>query len=119
MPSQSLADPDSLALFFVPLFIIGPLTMIGTLLFGIMTMRARVFPRWLGLCLFVGFIVAFIDHFLPGNLATIAHFIANAGEWLFWLSFSAFGVVLLLQRSLLQDRPADMTVARDASPTDR
>ena len=61
----------------------------------------------------------FIDHFLPGNLATIAYFIANAGKWLFWLSFSAFGVVLLSPRSLLQERPADMAVARDASPADR
>ena len=107
--------------FHVPdvLFIIGPLTIIGTLLFGIMTMRARVFPRWLGLCLFVGFIVGFIGHFLPDNLAGIAHVIANAGEWLFWLSFSAFGVVLLAQRSLLQEGSADMTIERDAVPSDR
>lgn len=109
------------ATFHVPdvLFIIGPLTIIGTLMFGIMTIRARVFPRWLGFCLFVGFIVSFIGHFLPDNLASIAHVIANAGEWLFWLSFSAFGVVLFSQRSLLQESSVDMTVARDAVSGDR
>ena len=38
------------------LYIIGPLTIIGTLFFGIMTMRAGVFPGWLGFCLFVRYL---------------------------------------------------------------
>jgi hypothetical protein len=101
------------------LFIIGPLTIVGTLMFGIMTMRARVFPSWLGLCLFVGYIIAFIGNFLPDNLAHIAPFIANPGEWLFFLSFSAFGVLLLAQRSQPQEKPTDMIIARDALPADR
>ena len=101
------------------LFVIGPLTIVGTLLFGIMTIRAHVFPRWLGWSIFVGFIIAFIGNFLPDNLANIAPFIANPGEWIFWLSFSAFGVVLLSERSMQQARSADMTVARDALPGDR
>jgi hypothetical protein len=106
--------------FHVPdfLFLIGPLTIIGTLLFGIMTILAHVFPRWLGWSIFVGYIIAFIGNFLPDNLANIAPFIAHPGEWLFWLSFSAFGVVLLSQRSVPQERSAAMTVARDALPTD-
>lgn len=45
----SLTPPDFL-------YIIGPLTIIGTLLFGIMTLRARVFPGWLGFCLFVRYL---------------------------------------------------------------
>ncbi len=101
------------------LFVIGPLTIVGTLLFGIMTIRARVFPRWLGLCIFVGFIVAFIGNFLPDNLATIAPFIANPGVWLFFLSFSAFGVVLLSERSTQQERATATTGARDALSGDR
>ena len=104
--------------FHVPdfLFLIGPLTVIGTLLFGIMTIRAHVFPRWLGWIIFVGYIIGLIGNFLPDNLANIAPLIANPGEWLFWLSFSAFGVVLLSQRRVPQGRSADMTVARDALP---
>src|SRR5579859_7266569 len=50
---SALTPPDFL-------YIIGPLTIIGTLLFGIMTIRARVFPRWLGFCLFVGYILGVI-----------------------------------------------------------
>jgi len=38
------------------LYIIGPLTIIGTLFFGIMTKRAGVFPGWLGFCLFVRYL---------------------------------------------------------------
>lgn len=101
------------------LFVIGPLTIVGTLLFGIMTIRAHVFPRWLGWSIFVGFIIAFIGNFLPDNLTNIAPFIANPGEWIFWLSFSAFGLVLLSERSVQQERSADITVARDALPSNR
>ena len=100
------------------LFIIGPLTIVGTLLFGIMTIRARVFPRWLSLCLFVGYIIAVIGNVLPDNLH-LAPFIGDFGGLLFFLSFSAFGVVLLSQQSLAQERPADTTVLREALPTDR
>lgn len=104
--------------FKVPdvLFIIGPLTIIGTLLFGIMTMRAHVFPRLLGLCLFVSYILGVIGAIF---LDKSAPFIGLLGVVLFFLSFSAFGVVLLSLRSAQQERPEDMIVARDASPADR
>jgi len=98
------------------LFIIGPLTIIGTLLFGIMTMRARVFPRWLGLCLFVSYILGvigalFLDKSTP--------FIGLLGVVLFFLSFSAFGVVLLSQRGMCEGRPTFTTEVRDAVSSDR
>jgi hypothetical protein len=100
------------------LFLIGPLTIIGTLMFGIMTIGAHVFPRWLGWSIFVGYIIAFIGNFLPDNLANIAPFIANPGEWLFFLSFSAFGLVLLSQRNVQQERSVATSGARDALSSD-
>lgn len=104
--------------FKVPdvLFIIGPLTIIGTLLFGIMTMRAHVFPRWLGLCLFVSYILGVIGALFLDKSAPL---IGLLGVLLFFLSFSAFGVVPLSLRSAQQERPENMIVARDASPADR
>jgi hypothetical protein len=96
------------------LFIIGPLTIIGTLLFGIMTMRAHVFPGWLGLCLFVSYILGVIGNVLFDKSAP---FIGDLGVLLFFLSFSAFGVVLLLsERSVPQEQSVDMTVAKNALP---
>src|ERR1700730_4040125 len=64
--------------FYVPdfLFLSGPLTIIGTLLFGIMTIRAHVFPRWLGWSIFVGYIIGFIGNFFPDNLENSAPVIA-------------------------------------------
>ncbi len=78
-----------------------------------MTIRAHVFPRWVGWSIFVGFIIAFIGNFLPDNLATIAPFVANPGEWLFFLGFSAFGVVLLFERSTQQEKAAATIGTRD------
>lgn len=97
------------------LFIIGPLTIVGTLMFGIMTIRAHVFPHWLGWSIFVGFIFAGIANVLLANIP----FFDIVSGLLFWLSFSGFGVVLLSERSVQQARPEDMIVMRDALPTDR
>ena len=108
---------------FVPTFqlpdfllIIGPLTMIGTLMFGITTIRAHVFPAWLGWSLFVGYLISGIGNFLPN--ATIAPFIADPGEWLFWLSFSGFGLVLLSHYNGRAERVAAVAGARDTSSGD-
>src|SRR5436190_11235722 len=67
------------------LYLIGPLTIIGTLLFGIMTIGARVFPRWLGFCLFAGYILGVMGNIF---LEKSAPFIGVPGVLLFWLSFS-------------------------------
>jgi hypothetical protein len=98
------------------LYIIGPLTIIGTLLFGIMTMRARVFPHWLGFCLFVGYIlgvigVLFLEKSVP--------FIDLPGLLLYWLSFSAFGVVLFSRPGPLPERSAHPAMVSKAMPTER
>jgi hypothetical protein len=99
------------------LLIIGPLTMIGTLMFGITTIRAHVFPAWLGWSLFVGYLISGIGNFLPN--ATLAPIIADPGEWLFWLSFSGFGFFLLAQRIGQKERTATMVTTRDATAADR
>ena len=98
------------------LYIIGPLTVIGTLLFGIMTIRARVFPRWLGFCLFVGYtlgVIAFI--FLDKS----APFLGVLGVVLYWLSLSAFGVVLFSRPGTLPQRAAHSVGMSQALPAER
>lgn len=89
------------------LYIIGPLTIIGTLLFGIMTIRARVFPRWLGFCLFVGYMLGIIGFIFFDKSAP---FIGLLGIVLYWLSLSAFGVALLLSERSTQQERAAMTI---------
>ena len=89
------------------LYIIGPLTIIGTLLFGIMTIRARVFPRWLGFCLFVGYMLGIIGFIFFDKSAP---FIGLLGIVLYWLSLSAFGVALLLSGRSTQQERAAMTI---------
>ena len=96
------------------LYIIGPLTIIGTLLFGIVTIRAHVFPVWLGLCLFVGY--------MPGLLGFIfldksAAFVGLLGIVLYWLSLSAFGVVLFSQPGPLPEMSAHPAVVSEALST--
>jgi len=98
------------------LYIVGPLTIIGTLLFGIMTIRARIFPRWLGFCLFVGYtlgVIAFI--FLDKS----APFLGVLGVVLYWLSLSAFGVALFSQPGPLPERSVHSPVVSGTLPTER
>ncbi len=98
------------------LYIIGPLTIIGTLLFGIMTIRASVFPRWLGLCLFVGYILGVIGFIFFDKSAP---FIGVLGVVLYWLSLSAFGVVLFSHPASLPERPTHPASMSQALPTER
>jgi hypothetical protein len=91
------------------LFAIGPLTAVGTLLFGIATVRARVFPVWLCLCPFIGYLLAGIGNLLLSG--TIALLVGDPGELLFWLSFSAFGILLFTERSSLESSSASVSPA--------
>lgn len=107
--APALTPPDFL-------YIIGPLTVIGTLLFGIMTIRAHVFPRWLGFCLFVGYtlgVIAFI--FFEKS----APFIGVLGVVLYWLTLSAFGVALFSRPGSLPQRSAHSAGMSQALPTER
>ena len=98
------------------LYIIGPLTIIGTLLFGIMTMRAHVFPGWLGFCLFVGYTLAIIGIIFLGKSVP---FIGLPGILLYWLSLSALGVVLFSRPGPLPERPAHSVGMSQPLPTER
>lgn len=98
------------------LYIIGPLTIIGTLMFGIMTIRARVFPRWLGFCLFVGYILAVIGAIF---LEKSVPFLGMLGMVLYWLTLSAFGVVLFSRPGTLLQRSAHSVEMSQALPTER
>lgn len=98
------------------LYVIGPLTIIGTLLFGIMSMQARVFPGWLGFCLFVGYVLGVIGIIF---LEKSVPFIGLAGIVLYWLSFSAFGVVLLSRPDSRPERSAHPAMVSEALPTDK
>lgn len=98
------------------LYIIGPLTVIGTLLFGIMTIRARIFPGWLGFCLFVGYILAVVGIIFLGKSVP---FIGLAGIVLYWLSFSAFGVVLFSRPGPLPEGSAHAAVMSKVLPSER
>src|SRR5579859_7797636 len=85
------------------LYLIGPLTVIGTLLFGIMTMRARVFPGWLGLGLFVGYMLGLVGFIFFDKSAP---FVGLLGIVLYWLSISAFGVALFSRPGTLSQGSA-------------
>lgn len=98
------------------LYIIGPLTIIGTLLFGIMTIRARVFPRWLGFCLFVGYMLGIIGFIFFDKSAP---FIGLLGIVLYWLSLSAFGVVLFSRPGTLPQRLAHSVEMSQTLPTEQ
>ena len=98
------------------LYVIGPLTIIGTLLFGIMTMRARVFPGWLGLCLFVGYTLGVIGFILFDKSAP---FLGVLGVVLYWLTLSAFGVALFSRPGTLSQGSAHSGEMSQAVPTER
>jgi hypothetical protein len=98
------------------LYIIGPLTIIGTLLFGIMTIRAHIFPVWLGLCLFVGYMLGLLGFIFFDKSAP---FVGLLGIVLYWLSLSAFGVVLFSQPGPFPERSAHPAVVSEALPTEK
>jgi len=98
------------------LYVVGPLTIIGTLLFGIMTIRARVFSGWLGFCLFVGYLLGVIGIIFLGKSAP---FIGLLGILLYWLSFSALGVVLLSRTHSRPERSAHPAVVSEALSTEK
>jgi hypothetical protein len=79
-------------LYFVPAgFMLG---LVGAILFGIATIRARVFPLWVGLLLLVGtpltVLVESVRTYLPSPLH-------NVGDDIFRLSVVLFGYALWLR----------------------
>lgn len=94
------------------LYISGPLTLLGSLLFGIAAFRRRAFPGWLCWTPFAGWVLSGIGNLvLTGPLAAA---VGDPGEWLFWLSFTAFGALMLREQAIPETAPAPVT-ARHAS----
>lgn len=90
------------------LFAAGPLTLVGAFLFGITTFRAQVLPRWLSWAPFLGWILSGVGNLLLAGLP--GRLVGAPGEWLFWLSFAAFGYLLLAERPVLESVPASAAV---------
>ncbi|MBV9232298.1 MAG: hypothetical protein JOZ18_23525 [Chloroflexi bacterium] len=76
----------------------GPMILLGLLLLGIATLRARVFPRWVGIVLIV------VVPIIP--LSFVVPILSNAGLELPYFAFAAAGFVLLTARGFSQSRPA-------------
>lgn len=81
----------------------NPLLALGVLLFGIATIRARVFPNWTGWLLIGALVVNFIANFLP-QLGG-----ASYGGIALYLSLAAFGYALWSgQEAVMQQATAAM-----------
>src|SRR5260221_3601173 len=61
---------------------------LGAVLFGIVTLRAGVFPKWAALLLMIGVVMAPIGAFAPHLIKSIGEFILSAG--LIGLSYALF-----------------------------
>src|SRR5258706_16197382 len=61
---------------------------LGAVLFGIVTLRAGVFPKWAALLLMIGFVIAPIGGFSPHLIKSAGEFILSAG--LIGLNYALF-----------------------------
>jgi hypothetical protein len=75
----------------------APMAFLGLLLLGIATLRAGIFPRWVGIVLIV------VVPLIP--LSFIVPILSNVGFELPYFAFAAAGFVLLTGRGLRQSRP--------------
>ena len=75
----------------------GPLLLLGLLLLGIATLRAGIFPRWVGIVFIVILPIIPLAFFVP--------ILSNVGLELPYFALAAAGVVLLSGRGLRQARP--------------
>jgi hypothetical protein len=66
---------------------------LGYVLFGIATTRARVFPRGSGILLIIGSVMFFISESVPVN-ASLSHLIVTIGDVIFGASFVWMGFAL-------------------------
>ncbi len=82
----------------------GLMTLLGLLLLGIATLRAGIFPRWVGIVFIVVLPIIPLSFFVP--------ILSNVGLELPYFALATAGVVLLVGRGLRQARP--MTQVREA-----
>lgn len=79
------------------LLIFGPalLLTVGDIVLGIATMRARVFPRWIGILLLVAGIILVLSFVLPPS--PIGNILEPGSDVAFFLAFAWFGYALVAQ----------------------
>lgn len=82
----------------------GLMTLLGLLLLGIATLRAGIFPRWVGIVFIVVLPIIPLSFFVP--------ILSNVGLELPYFALAAAGAVLLSGRGLRQARP--MAQVREA-----
>ncbi len=106
-PKLLTGDPPPALL----LLIIGStlLWAVGGILLGIASIRARVFPRWVGILLLASGIISIIGIPLPPQLSNI---VEPAGEAVLFLAFAWFGYALVAQgkEQVATPSPATTTV---------
>lgn len=91
------SGPAAIGLFFI---VASLMYTLGTISFGIATMRAHVFPRWTGLMLIIGGILILADVVpLPPIISTI---IADCSNGLTFLGFAWLGYSIMAQREVAE-----------------
>ena len=81
----------------------APMILLGLLLLGIATLRAGIFPRWVGIVLIAVVPLAPLSFVVP--------ILSNAGFEFSYFALAAAGVVLLTERGLRPPRPAQLEEA--------
>jgi membrane protein implicated in regulation of membrane protease activity len=91
---------------WTPFFIVSLVgQVLGILLLGIATLRARVFPRWIGWLLIATLVLGVVSHlpFIPEALQSLSAIIAS-------VAIAGFGYSLLWPERLERTQPAPASV---------
>jgi hypothetical protein len=102
-PSVVVGTPPST---WTPFFIVSLVGQVfGILLLGIATLRARVFPRWIGWLLIATVVLGVVSHapFIPEALQSLSAIIAS-------VAIAGFGYSLLWPERLERSQPAPASV---------
>lgn len=91
---------------WMPFFLVSLVgQVLGILLLGIATLRARVFPRWIGWLLIATLVVGLVSQlpFLPESVSNLTAILGS-------VAFAGFGYELLKPESLEEAQPASTRV---------
>ena len=101
-PSVVTTPPSTWTPFFI-VSLVGQV--LGILLLGIATLRARVFPRWIGWLLIATLVLGVVSHlpFIPEALQSLSAIIAS-------VAIAGFGYSLLWPERLERTQPAPASV---------
>ena len=118
-PLLAQVDPKLLEGEFLPggmfllLLVFSLLNMIGAILLGIATMRAHVFPRWIGVLLIIAGIGMGLTFVFPPTLLTPGAIIETVSSFAYDAAFLWCGYVLIAGgRGIVEAAPLPMTEAQ-------